>query len=514
MKQNLFNPWRWALLCCALAACGGDKGASTPSTSATAINLLKGRLIDSAVSGMTYKVTDATGKIIATGVTDDAGTFQYQAGETITFSIGNIVLPPALGDATVTPVSMAQGGTGPTASNVAYFLQSLDFDLDPSNGITIDPKIAQLSAMTAFATSPVDWTQDTSVFIANSKLKTLWSQAKALNPANLIEPVAPPKTPDQTDQHLADTLFGSLDTQSPQTEGCVENPGIAKPTYTALGKNMWADLLAKPKSTVAPGWIYDGQISQATPLGEPGGDLRIYKPTVSSVEYKTAQQSVDADNVDADMWFKHQGSPNVVLRIAAKERLGGDSIYFPRYSGSAIYLHYVANDNSVLEFQFAPGIEPQAFFSFIGNNVNIFYRGTAGKDGLMNQSGDDGWNAWSQERGDTWFRHQPATAGTPADPIFNIPAVPAKPADVNFPPNLRKGGTTPMGRALGTSSCFLKPGGSVLLWRKPTTSTDLFFSPLAVRNSVGELAPAYTDASGYQGFSGLRSGVQVLRILK
>jgi hypothetical protein len=85
---------------------------------------------------------------------------------------------------------------------------------------------------------------------------------------------------------------------------------------------------------------------------------------------------------------------------------------------------------------------------------------------------------------------------------------------VNFPPNLRKGGTTPMGRALGTTTCFLKPGGSVLLWRKPSTSTDLFFSPMAVRNSVNELAPVYNDALGYQGFVGLRSGVQVLRILK
>ena len=513
MTFNIFTSLRWALPLCLLAACGGDQGASTPTPTSRGVALLKGRLIDSAVSGVTYKVTSADGKVIASGVTDDTGTFEYQAGETITFSIGNIVLPPALGEAVVTPLSMAQGGGGPIASNVAYFLQSLDFDLDPSNGITIDPKVAQLSGMAGFATTSVDWSQDTAVFITNNKLRTIWNQAKALNPDNLVVPI-PPKTPEETDKHLAETLFGSLDTQPPQTEGCVEEPGIGKPSYTPLGTSMWADLLAKPKSTAAPGWIYDGAITQATPLGEPAGDMRLFKPTASSVAYQTAQKSVDADNVDADIWLKHQGSPDVVLRIAAKERLGGDSIYFPKYSGSAIYLHYVANDNSVLEFKFAPGIEPKAFFSFIGNNANIYYRGTAGKDGLMNKSGDDGWNAWSQERGDTWFRHKPAAAGKPADPIFNIPEVPATPADVNFPPNLRKGGTTPMGRALGTTTCFLKPGGSVLLWRKPSTSTDLFFSPMAVRNSVNELAPVYNDALGYQGFVGLRSGVQMLRILK
>jgi len=509
MKMYVTLGWRLAWICCLLVACGGNQGASSSSN----LDLLKGHLIDSAVSGMSYKVTGTDGKVITSGVTDDAGTFQYQAQQTVTFSIGNIALPPAIGDATVSPLNMAQGGTGPTASNVAYFLQSLDFDLDPTNGITIDPKVAQLAAMSAFATTPVDWTQQTSVFITNSSLKNLWTQAKALNPDNLVVPI-PPKTPEETDQHLAETLFGSLDSQTPQTEGCLESPGLNKPTYTTLGTNMWADLFAKPKSISPPGWIYDGQISQTTPMNAPGGDMRLYKPSSGSVEYKTALKSVDADNVDADIWMKHQGSPNVVLRIAAKQRLGGDSIYFPKFSGAAIYLHYVANDNSVLEFRFAPGFEPQAFFSFLGNNVNIYYRGTAGKDGLMNQSGDDGWNAWSQERGDVWFRHKPASAGTPADPIFNIPAVPAKAADVNFPPNLRKGGSTPMGRALGNTSCFLKPGGSVLLWRKPTTSSDLFFSPQAIRNSVGEMAPVYTDELGYLGFSGLRAGVEVLRVMK
>lgn len=253
-------------------------------SSALTVNLLKGRLIDSAVSGMSYKVTAADGSVIASGVTDGAGTFKYLAGETVTFSIGNIQLPPALAEATVTPVSMAQGGSGSIASNVAYFLQSLDFDLDPSNGISIDPNIAQLSAMTAFAATPVDWTQATSVFIANSKLKTLWTQAKALNPANLVEPVPPPKTPEQTDQHLADTLFGSLDTQAPQNEGCSEAPEISKPTFTPLSKNMWADLMVKPKSTVAPAWAFDSQISQASALNAPGGDMRIYKPTTAAVE--------------------------------------------------------------------------------------------------------------------------------------------------------------------------------------------------------------------------------------
>jgi hypothetical protein len=37
---------------------------------------------------------------------------------------------------------------------------------------------------------------------------------------------------------------------------------------------------------------------------------------------------------------------------------------------------------------------------------------------------------------------------------------------------------------------------------------------VAQRNSVGVLAPVYSDAKGYQGNAGIRSGVKVLRILK
>lgn len=496
-----------------LAACGGGTGAPTASSSSTSVTLLKGRLIDSAVSGVNFKITTTDGKVV-TGVTDDSGTFQYEQGQAVVFSIGNIELPAALGEATVTPLSMAQGGDGPIASNVAYFLQSLDFDLDPSNGITIDSKVASLAAMSAFTTSPIDWSQDTALFIANRSLKTLWTQAKALNPDNTVVPPIPPKTPEETDKHLAETLFGSLDTQAPQTEGCVASTGLNNPSVTVLSTNMWADLLAKPKSLVAPGWIYDGEISQTRALSEPAGDMRLYKPSPASAEYKAAQKSVDVDNLNADFWFKHQGNANVVMRIAAKERLGGDSIYFPKYTGTAIYLHYVATDNSVLEFQFANGIEAQAFFTFTGNSPNIFFRGTGGKDGVVNQGGEDGWNAWSQDRGDNWQRHLPAFAGQPADPVFNTPEVPARAAEPNFPPNLRKGGATPMGRALGTNACFLKPGGSVLLWRKPSTSSDLFFSPMAMRNNVNILAPVYSDAKGYQGFSGISSGVKTLRVLK
>lgn len=489
----------WILL--SLCACGGGGGGGAAVSAASVSGLATGHLIDSSVEGVTYTVTTKDGQTI-TGVTDASGTFKYVDGEKVVFSIGDIVFPATMGDSTITPLTMAQGGTGPVATNVAFLLQSLDYDLDPSNGITIDPKVAQLKAIAAFGTNKIDWTQDSTTFANNALVKALITQAKVLNPDNTNPsiPSKPPITPDTATKHLTDTLFGSLDTQFVQPEGCADSSGLSKPTMTNLSPNMWADLLAKPKTPVYPGWIFDGEITQANALNAPGGDMRIYKPTAGSPEVKAAMQSIDWVSLDADIWLKHQGNPNVILRIAGKQRLGGDSVYFPKLSGAAIYLHYTGATDTALEFQFSGGTEPTAFFSFLGNNVDSYYRGTAGKDGIIGQGGDDGWNAWTQDRGDDWFRHQPAKDG--------------KAADANFPPNLHKGGTSPEGRALGTVLCTVKPGGSVLLWRKPNNYSDLYFSPVTQRNSVGVLAPVYSDAKGYQGNAGIRSGVKVLRVLK
>ena len=491
-----------------LTACGGGGGGGSgggsgalPVSASPVSGLSTGYLIDSAVEGVTYTVTTKDGKTIR-GVTDASGTFKYVDGEKVVFSIGDIVFPATMGDSTITPLTMAQGSTGPVATNVAYLLQSLDYDLDPSNGITIDPKVAQLKAIAVFGTNKIDWTQDTAAFASSAQIKTLISQAKVLNPDN-SNPSLPPKpeiTPETAEKHLTETLFGSLDTQFVQPEGCAESSSLNKPTLTNLSPNMWVDLLAKPKSPVYPGWIFDGEIKQANSLNAPGGDMRIYKPTAGSPEVKAAMQSIDWVSLDDDIWLKHQGNPNVILRIAGKQRLGGESVYYPTLSGAAIYLHYTGATDTALEFQFARGTEPTAFFSFLGNNIDTYYRGTAGKDGVIGQGGDDGWNAWTQDRGDDWFRHQPPKAG--------------KPAEVNFPPNLHKGGTSPLGRSLGSFLCVLNPGGSVLLWRKPNNNSDLYFSPMSQRNSVGVLAPVYSDAKGYQGNAGIRSGVNVLRILK
>lgn len=107
-----------------LASCGG--GSDCPST-------LTGVFIDSPVINIGYRTATQNGN------TNSRGEFKYLAGETVTFFIGDLEFPPVLAAEVVTPLDMAD--TDDVAHhmvvNIIRLLQSLDEDLNPSNGITI-----------------------------------------------------------------------------------------------------------------------------------------------------------------------------------------------------------------------------------------------------------------------------------------------------------------------------------------------------------------------------------------
>jgi len=82
-----------------------------------------GQLIDAPVQGVRY----VSGSV--SGVTGDAGEFQYEEGGTIHFYIGDIALGNAVrGKALITPLDLISGGTidTPAVINIARLLQSLD----------------------------------------------------------------------------------------------------------------------------------------------------------------------------------------------------------------------------------------------------------------------------------------------------------------------------------------------------------------------------------------------------
>ncbi len=159
-----------------LGACGGGGGgdASTsspgtgvsptpPSTGGNTPTVLLGVFLDSPVSNISYKTTTQS------GTTNADGQFNYLAGETVTFSVGAVNLPSTPATKTITPLSLANSTDmgNNTVLNLLVFLQSLDEDGTPGNGIKI-PDTAN-----AAATAVIDFNVSPAVFRANPVFTTL-----------------------------------------------------------------------------------------------------------------------------------------------------------------------------------------------------------------------------------------------------------------------------------------------------------------------------------------------------
>jgi hypothetical protein len=141
-----------ALAMGALAGCGGEDEAEP--------EVLTGTLQAGGAQGMQFSTPTQTGVIDATGA------FKYQAGETITFSIGNVPLGTVPGAPEISLFRLA-GLTPPTnelhlrrelnrtlttvtalsrAINMARFLLALDVDGNPANGIDLRGRESTLTA--------------------------------------------------------------------------------------------------------------------------------------------------------------------------------------------------------------------------------------------------------------------------------------------------------------------------------------------------------------------------------
>lgn len=101
-----------------------------------------GVFLDSPVSNIGYR-TDTL-----EGVTNAAGEYEYEPGETVTFFIGDLEFPAVPASGVVTPLDIA--GTTDTSDNtvinIARLLQTLDTDGNPDNGITISDDAASVAS--------------------------------------------------------------------------------------------------------------------------------------------------------------------------------------------------------------------------------------------------------------------------------------------------------------------------------------------------------------------------------
>lgn len=144
-----------------IAAAGCDSGDSSDSSSAatdptdpTDSDVLTGVFVDSPVKGLYYETATQQ------NYTDEAGRFRYKANETIRFSLGAAAFGEAQAKPYMTPMDLvvgAQDVDDPAVTNMGRFMQGLDEDGDPENGIQIPAEAEEALANAAINfNAPVD----------------------------------------------------------------------------------------------------------------------------------------------------------------------------------------------------------------------------------------------------------------------------------------------------------------------------------------------------------------------
>lgn len=178
---------------CLLYACGGGGGGDSPAAPAggpnppsaneisTPVQALTGTFLDAAVSDMKYQTTAQGGTASKEGTTNAQGQFNYFAGDSITFSVGKVTLPSAAATGTITPLDLANSSDlgNNVVINILVFLQSLDDDGDPSNGIRI-PEKANTAAITK-----IEFNAGPEVFRANTAFVNLVNSAVSRAPVTV-----------------------------------------------------------------------------------------------------------------------------------------------------------------------------------------------------------------------------------------------------------------------------------------------------------------------------------------
>jgi hypothetical protein len=151
MKKSKFLLGASTLL--AITACGGGE------KSVVAASVQTGVFLDSPIINIGYKTETLE------GVTDSLGQYKYLEGETVIFSIGDLVFPVVTAKDLVTPLDIVD--TNDTSDskvvNMIRFLQTLDVDGDASNGLTISDLAKNAATQVNFDLTETDFEISTAV---------------------------------------------------------------------------------------------------------------------------------------------------------------------------------------------------------------------------------------------------------------------------------------------------------------------------------------------------------------
>ncbi|URZ17593.1 CocE/NonD family hydrolase [Clostridium felsineum] len=203
--------------------------------------VLKGIFGDN-VCGMNYET------LTISGVTNENGEFSYKMGETVTFSIGSLILGSAIGKGLITPADLIYevGGnpkkiTNKKVTNMARFIQSLGKVKHIENGIVITDKMKNIIGKHKinFNQSEDNFTYDNEIISLFEELDTkLRSAAQARNhlrrTLNGIKKMTDVKIPTRDGSYLLADVF------IPSAKG--KYPVIM--SHAGYGKAFWLGCIA------------------------------------------------------------------------------------------------------------------------------------------------------------------------------------------------------------------------------------------------------------------------------
>ena len=134
IKKSLVAVFAIAVMTQGFISCSDDDAVVNDSGTTTSF----GVFLDSEVEGLTYQSGENP-----PAVTDSNGTFEYTPGQPLSFSVGGVQLGTLVdGAAVCTPNDFI------VPENIARFLQSLDADNDPTNGIDLTVATSALAGQT------------------------------------------------------------------------------------------------------------------------------------------------------------------------------------------------------------------------------------------------------------------------------------------------------------------------------------------------------------------------------
>ena len=225
MEQNQYNILKYFLILSfitILTACGAGDDYHHPRP------VQKGFFLDSAVEGLKYTTNTLS------GTTDGNGTFEYRSNEMISFYIGNLFIGQTTAQPQITPMDLFPETSDiatPCVTNLCRFLQALDSDLDPENGILITPIVHNMLSNKNIS---IDFDQEIDSFEADVS-KNVLDQTGITLP-----------TVKSAQKHLRHTLYGEVIEIKIESEQMSSMPAGISSELRAYGKfektNQWIDI--------------------------------------------------------------------------------------------------------------------------------------------------------------------------------------------------------------------------------------------------------------------------------